>query len=103
MIKPKVIDQQHSVYSEVKVVGMTQIEKKGEDFVATLLLRYPPEEKYNRHTTVYRTQFEDAKKWCNEQLQEDNLKKLYELVELTNNAMAEFYSQENRSKYLYNE
>jgi len=103
MIKPKVIDQQHSVYSEVKVVGMTQIEKKGEDFVATLLLRYPPEEKYNRHTTVYRTKIEDAKKWCNEQLQEDNLKKLYELVELTNNAMAEFYSQENRSKYLYNE
>jgi len=103
MTKPKVIDQQHSVYSEVKMVGMTQIERKGDDFVATLLLRYPPEERYNRHTTVYRSKWSDARKWCSEQLQEENLKKLYELEKLTQTAMAEFYSPSNRSKYDYNE
>ena len=103
MTKSKVIDQQHSVYSEVKMVGMTQIERKGDDFVATLLLRYPPEERYNRHTTVYRSKWSDASKWCNEQLQEENLKRIYELEELTKTAMAEFYSPQNRSKYDYNE
>ena len=103
MTKPKVIDQQHSVYSEVKMVGMTQIERKGDDFIATLLLRYPPEERYNRHTTVYRSKWSDARKWCSEQLQPENLQKLYELEELTKTAMAEFYSPQNRSKYDYNE
>ena len=30
MTKEKVIQENHGVYSEVKLVGMTQIERKGE-------------------------------------------------------------------------
>ena len=42
-------------------------------------------------------------KWCREQLKQENLEKIYEREQLANKAMAEFYSIENRSKYLYNE
>ena len=99
----QVLDTKFSVYSEVKIVGMAQIVKDGDDFRTYLELRYPPEEEYRRYKGAYFTNLDDAMKWCREQLTQENLQKIYEIEELANKAMAEFYSQENRSKYDYNE
>lgn len=99
----KIIDTKFSVYSEVKLVGMADIEQDGEDYRTHLSLRYPPEEEYRRYKSAYFTNLDDAMKWCREQLKQENLQKIYEVEELANKAMAEFYSQENRSKYNYNE
>ena len=99
----KIIDQQFKVYNEVKVVGMTQIEQDGDGYRSYLLLRFPPAEEFYRKHGGYHVKFTDAQKWCREKLTEEHLRKLYELEEITNKAMAEFYSNENRSKYLYNE
>tara|TARA_R100000231_G_scaffold2747_4_gene4948 strand:- start:7403 stop:7765 length:363 start_codon:yes stop_codon:yes gene_type:complete len=99
----QVIDTKFSVYSEVKVVGMAQIEKDGDDFRTYLSLRYPPEEDYHRYKGAFFSNIDDAMKWCRMQLKQDNLEEIYEREKLANQAMAEFYSNENRSKYLYNE
>lgn len=103
MTKLKVVDQQHSVYSEVKLVGMAQIVKDGDDFRTYLELRYPPEEEYRRYKGSFHTNIDDAVKWCRKELKEENLKHIYEREQIVERAMAEFYSQENRSKYDYNE
>jgi hypothetical protein len=99
----KIIDTKFSVYSEVKLIGMADIEQDGEDYRTHLSLRYPPEEEYRRYKGAYLTILDDAMKWCRDQLTQENLQKIYEVEELANKAMAEFYSQENRSKYNYNE
>ena len=99
----KIIDTQFSVYSEVKLVGMADIEQDGEDFRTYLSLRYPPEEEYRRYKGAYFTDLNDAMKWCREQLTQENLQEIYEREQLVNEAMAQFYSNENRSKYDYNE
>ena len=99
----KIIDTQFSVYSEVKLIGMAEIEEDKGDYRTHLSLRYPPEEEYRRYKGAYFTNLDDAMKWCREQLKQENLQKIYEIEELANKAMAEFYSQENRSKYDYNE
>ena len=49
----QVLDTKFSVYSEVKVVGMAQIVKDGDDFRTYLELRYPPEEEYRRYKGIY--------------------------------------------------
>ena len=103
MTKLKVIDQQHSVYSEVKLVGMTQIVKDGDDFRTYLELRYPPDEEYRRYKGSFHNNIDKAINWCREELTEENLKHIYEREEIVNRAMADFYSPSNRSKYDYNE
>ena len=99
----KIIDTKFSVYSEVKLVGMTDIEQDGEDFRTYLSLRYPPV--YLRYSSsgAFFSDLDSAMKWCREQLTQENLQHIYEREQIANQAMAEFYSQENRSKYLYNE
>jgi len=99
----KIIDTKFSVYSEVKLVGMADIEQDGEDFRTHLSLRYPPDEEYRRYKGAFFSDLDSAMKWCREQLTEENLKYIYEREQIANEAMAQFYSQENRSKYLYNE
>lgn len=99
----QIIDTKFNAYSEVKIIGMAQIEKDGDDFRTHLELRYPPEEDYRRYKGAFFNNIDDAVKWCREQLKEDNLKEIYEREQIANEAMAAFYSQENRSNYLYNE
>jgi|TARA_R100000084_G_C4613904_1_gene129606 hypothetical protein len=99
----QVLDTKFSVYSEVKVVGMAQIVKDGDDFRTYLELRYPPEEEYRRYKGSFHSNIDDAVKWCRQELEQDNLKHIYEREQIVEKAMAEFYSQENRSKYDYNE
>ena len=95
----QVIDTKFSVYSEVKVVGMAQIEKDGDDFRTYLSLRYPPEEDYHRYTGAFFNNINDAIKWCREQLKQENLEKIYEREQLANKAMAEFYSIQTKYNY----
>ena len=99
----KIIDTKFSVYSEVKVVGMAEIQEDKSDYRTYLSLRYPPEEEYRRYKGAYFTEFDKAVAWCREQLEQENLKEIYEKEQIVDQAMAEFYSNENRSKYLYNE
>lgn len=99
----KIIDTKFSVYSEVKLVGMADIEQDGEDFRTYLSLRYPPDEEYRRYKGAFFSDLDSAMKWCREQLTQENLQHIYEREQIANEAMAQFYSQENRSKYLYNE
>ena len=99
----KIIDTKFSVYSEVKLIGMAEIEDDKGDYRTYLSLRYPPDEEYRRYTGAFFNNLDDAMKWCRAQLKEDNLKEIYEREQIANEAMAQFYSQENRSKYLYNE
>jgi len=99
----QIIDTKFSVYSEVKVVGMAQIEKDGENFRTYLELRYPPEEDYRRYKGGFHSKLCDAVKWCRDELKQENLQEIYEREQIVEAAMAEFYSHENRSKYDYNE
>jgi hypothetical protein len=68
-----------------------------------LYTRLPNEDEYRPHSGRYFTDVEEARTWCNEQLSDENVEKIYELKELADAAMAEFYSPQNRSKYDYNE
>jgi len=99
----KIIDTKFSVYSEVKLIGMAEIEEDKGDYRTYLSLRYPPDEEYRRYKGAFFSDLDSAMKWCREQLTEENLKYIYEREQIANEAMAQFYSQENRSKYLYNE
>ena len=99
----KIIDTKFSVYSEVKLIGMAEIEEDKGDYRTYLSLRYPPDEEYRRYKGAFFSDLDSAMKWCREQLTEENLKHIYEREQIANEAMAQFYSQENRSKYLYNE
>ena len=87
------------------MVSLFQIyQRDGEDgFRAEHLIRYPEEEDYRPHTGVYRSDINEARKWINEQMKDENLENTYERIQLANKAMSEFYSRENRSNYLYNE
>ena len=99
----KIIDTKFNVYSEVKLVGMAEIEEDKGDYRTYLSLRYPPDEEYRRYKGAFFSDLDSAMKWCREQLTQENLQHIYEREQIANQAMAEFYSQENRSKYLYNE
>ncbi len=100
----KIIDKQFKVYSEVKMTAMVEIEQDTNgDYRTYLSIRYPDQEKYSRHSGTFHTELNSAMKWCREQLTEENLSKVYELQKAVDNAMAVFYSKENRSKYDYNE
>ena len=96
----KIIDTKFSVYSEVKLIGMAEIEEDKGDYRTYLSLRYPPDEEYRRYKGAFFSDLDSAMKWCREQLTEENLKHIYEREQIANEAMAQFYSQENRSKYL---
>ena len=87
------------------MVSLFQIyQRDGEDgYRAEHLIRYPEEEDYRPHTGVYRSDINEARKWINEQMKDENLENTYERIQLANKAMSEFYSRENRSNYLYNE
>lgn len=101
----KILQQSVKPLSQVTMVSLFQIyQRDGEDgYRAEHLIRYPDEEDYRPHTGVYRSDINEARKWINEQMKDENLENTYERIQLANQAMAEFYSQENRSKYLYNE
>jgi len=101
----KILQQSVKPLSQVTMVSLFQIyQRDGEDgFRAEHLIRYPEEEDYRPHTGVYRSDINEARKWINEQMKDENLENTYERIQLANKAMAEFYSRENRSKYLYNE
>ena len=101
----KILQQSVKPLSQVTMVSLFQIyQRDGEDgFRAEHLIRYPEEEDYRPHTGVYRSDINEARKWINEQMKDENLENTYERIQLANKAMAEFYSRENRSNYLYNE
>ena len=75
------------------MVSLFQIyQRDGEDgYRAEHLIRYPEEEDYRPHTGVYRSDIDEARKWINEQMKDENLQDTYERIELANKAMAEFY------------
>ena len=87
------------------MISLFQIyQRDGEDgFRAEHLIRYPDDEDYYPHSGTYSSDIEGARKWINEQMKDENLENTYERIQLANKAMASFYSNENRSKYLYNE
>ena len=87
------------------MVSLFQIyQRDGEDgYRAEHLIRMPDEEDYHPHSEVYRSDIAEARKWINEQMKDENLENTYERIQLANKVMAEFYSRENRSNYLYNE
>ena len=86
------------------MVFKTEIElQKNGDVRTYLYTRLPDEDQYYPHSGKYFSDLDKAREWCNEQLSDKNVEKIYELKELADKAMSEFYSQENRSKYLYNE
>ena len=87
------------------MISLFQIyQRDGEDgFRAEHLIRYPEDDDYYPHSGTYSSDIEGARKWINEQMKDENLQDTYERIQLANNAMAEFYSKENRFKYLYNE
>lgn len=101
----KILQQSVKPLSQVTMVSLFQIyQRDGEDgFRAEHLIRYPEEEDYRPHTGVYRSDINEARKWINEQMKDENLENTYERIQLANKAMSEFYSRENRSNYLYNE
>ena len=51
---------------------------------------------------VFKT-IEDCKVWIKEQSDDQSRQNIIKIKELKDKAMAEFYSDENRNKYLYNE
>ncbi len=73
------------------------------DIRTYLFTRLPNEDRFQPHSGRYFTDVEEARDWCNEQLVDENVERIYELKELADAAMAEFYSTKNRSKYDYNE
>ena len=87
------------------MVSLFQIyQRNSEDgFRAEHLIRYPDEKDYRPHREVYRSDIAEAREWIKEQMKDENLENTYERIQLANKAMAEFYSRENRSNYLYNE
>lgn len=91
--------------TQVTMVSLFQIyQRSNEDgYRAEHLIRYPDEEDYRPHCEVYRSDINEAREWINEQMKDENLQDTYERIQLANKAMAEFYSRENRSNYLYNE
>ena len=101
----KILQQSVKPLSQVTMVSLFQIyQRDGENgYRAEHLIRYPEEEDYRPHTGVYRSDIDEARKWINEQMKDENLQDTYERIQLANKAMAEFYSRENRSNYLYNE
>ena len=101
----KILQQSVKPLSQVTMVSLFQIyQRDGEDgYRAEHLIRYPEEEDYRPHTGVYRSDINEAREWINEQMKDENLENTYERIQLANKAMAEFYSRENRSNYLYNE
>ena len=101
----RVIQQSVKPLTKVTMVSLFQIYKReGEDgFRAEHLIRYPEEEDYRPHCGIYRTDLNEARKWITEQMKDENLQDTYERIQLANEAMASFYSNENRSKYDYNE
>ena len=101
----KILQQSVKPLSQVTMISLFQIyQRDNEDgFRAEHLIRYPGDEDYYPHSGTYSSDIEGARKWINEQMKDENLKETYERIQLANNAMAEFYSRENRSNYLYNE
>ena len=101
----KIIQQSVKPLSQVTMISLFQIyQRNGEDgFRAEHLIRYPDDEDYYPHSGTYSSDIEGARKWINEQMKDENLKDTYERIQLANEAMASFYSNENRSKYDYNE
>jgi len=101
----KILQQSVKPLSKVTMVSMFQIyQRDGEDgFRAEHLIRYPEDDDYRPHCEVYRSDIDEAREWINEQMKDENLQNTYERIKLANEAMAEFYSRENRSNYLYNE
>ena len=87
------------------MISLFQIyQRNNEDgFRAEHLIRYPGDEDYYPHCEVYRSDINEARQWINEQMKDENLQDTYERIQLANEAMASFYSNENRSKYDYNE
>ena len=101
----KILQQSVKPLSQVTMVSLFQIYQRNDEdgFRAEHLIRYPGDEDYYPHCEVYRSDIAEARKWINEQMKDENLQDTYERIQLANNAMAEFYSRENRSNYLYNE
>ena len=101
----KILQQSVKPLSKVTMISLFQIyQRDGEDgFRAEHLIRYPEDDDYYPHSETYSSDIEGARKWINEQMKDENLKNTYERIQLANEAMASFYSNENRSKYDYNE
>ena len=101
----QIIEQSVKPLTTVKMASLFQIYlKPNEDFYRVEhQIRLHGEEEYRPHREVVKQTIDEAREWIREEMEDSNLEKTYEMIELANNAMAEFYSQTNRSKYLYNE
>ena len=66
-------------------------------------IRMPKDETYHPHKEVVKDTIEEARAWIREEMQDKNLENTYKRIKLADQAMKAFYSQENRSNYLYNE
>ena len=87
------------------MISLFQIYQRNDEdgFRAEHLIRYPEDDGYRPHCEVYRSDINEAREWIKEQMKDENLKYTYERIQIANEAMASFYSNENRSKYDYNE
>ena len=93
------------VWSTIKMASLFQIYlRPNEDiFRVQHQIRMPEDETYHPHKEVVKDTIEEARAWIREEMQDENLENTYKRIKLADQAMEAFYSQENRSNYLYNE
>jgi len=101
----QVLEQSVKPLTTVKMASLFQIYlRPNEDiFRVQHKIRMPEDETYHPHKEVVKDTIEEARAWIREEMQDDNLENTYKRIKLADQAMEAFYSQENRSNYLYNE
>ena len=101
----RVLEQSVKPLTTVKMASLFQIYlRSNEDiFRVQHQIRMPNDENYQPHKEVVKDTIEEARAWIREEMQDENLENTYKRIKLADQAMEAFYSQENRSKYLYNE
>ena len=101
----RVLEQSVKPLTTVKMASLFQIYlRPNEDiFRVQHQIRMPEDETYHPHKEVVKDTIEEARAWIREEMQDENLENTYKRIKLADKAMEAFYSQENRSNYLYNE
>jgi len=102
------------VYKETKpltvavLVSKFEIEKRKDENIYRVdhYFRLPQSDNkdfwFHDSGRTFRT-IEECKDWIREQSDDESRQNIIKMKELKDKAMAEFYSDENRNKYLYNE
>lgn len=103
-----IVHKETNPLTEVILVSKFEIEKrKGEDiYRVDHYYRLPQSDNkyfwFHDSGRTFRT-IKESKDWIREQSDDELRKKIITMKELKDKAMEEFYSDENRNKYLYNE